>query len=384
MKFLKNDNTWSLTPDARLDVRDRLPVGNYTVCKHPLTGEYFLEESESFTIPKKLYGKTNRHAERILQTFKERQPGTQVGVFLSGIKGSGKTLLAKQVAVESGLPVIIVNTPFSDERFMRTIQGIEQPAVVVFDEFEKLYDRDAQESILTLFDGVYTARNKIMVITCNDKYSVQGFFHNRPSRLRYAISFSGLETEFIKEYCDDVLRDSSYTDRIIGLSATCDDFNFDMLQVLVDELNRYGGDFEEAVEILNVKPIGHGSKTRWTSAVTTPGDKNRKWEVERGSEINISPLHMISSDNYDNCVSIGVKETIEKRKKKGKSRDEPDDEDDFSDTLYLELRTENLTRIDPFTGTYVFDVEDYNTKFRVVFTEVVKGRPNYQIGASDF
>jgi hypothetical protein len=157
-----------------------------------------------------------------------------------------------------------------------------------------------------------------------------------------------------------------------------------MLQVLVDELNRYGGDFEDAVEILNVKPIGHGSKNKWTAAVTTPGDKSRKWEIERGSEISISPLHMISSDNYDNSVSISVKETIEKRKKKGKSRDEPEDDDDFSDTLYLDLRTENLTRIDPFTGTYVFDVEDYNTKFRVVFTEVVKGRPNYQIGASDF
>ena len=86
----------------------------------------------------------------------------------------------------------------------------------------------------------------------------------------------------------------------------------------------------------------------------------------------------------DHAGARACKETIEKRKKKGKSRDEPEDDDDFSDTLYLELRTENLTRIDPFTGTYVFDVEDYNTKFRVVFTEVVKGRPNYQIGASDF
>lgn len=386
MKFLKNDNAWSLTPDARLDVRDRLPAGNYTVCKHPLTGEYFLEESESFVLPKKLYGKTNRHADRILQTFENRQPGTQVGVFLSGVKGSGKTLLAKQVAVNSGLPVIIVNTPFSDERFMRTIQGIEQPAVVIFDEFEKLYDRDAQESILTLFDGVYTARNKIMVITCNDKYSVQGFFHNRPSRLRYAISFSGLEAEFIKEYCEDTLRDSSYTDSVIALSATCDDFNFDMLQVLVDELNRYGGKFEEAVEILNVKPLGFGGKTKWKVTVSTPGEKDRKWEVLRPTEINVSPLHMVSSDSYDHSISVAIKETIEKlKKKKGKSRDEIEDEDyDDGDEMYLEIRTDNLTRIDPFSGTYIFDIEDFGSEFRVVFTEVMKGRPNYQVGASDF
>lgn len=382
MKFLKNDNTWSLTPDARLDVRDKLPPGNYTVCKHPLTGEYFLEESEAFALPRKLYGKTNRHAERILETFKNRQPDSQVGVFLSGVKGSGKTLLAKQVAVNSGLPVIIVNAPFSDDRFMRTIQGIDQPAVVIFDEFEKLYDRDAQESILTLFDGVYTARNKIMVITCNDKYSVQGFFHNRPSRLRYAIAFNGLETEFIKEYCDDCLKDRSYTEAIIGLSATCDEFNFDMLQVLVDELNRYGGSFEDSVEILNVKPIGFGSKTKWKVSVTTPGSKNRKWEVDSPTEINASPLHMVSSERWDNCISVRIKEQVSKAAKSRRDEDEDYDADD--ETLYLELRTDHLTRIDPYSGTYVFDIEDYDTKFRVVFTEEVKGRPNYQIGASDF
>jgi len=382
MKFLKNDNAWSLTPDARLDVRDRLPPGNYTVCQNPLTKEYFLEESEPFTLPKKLYGKTNRYADRILETFENRQPGTQVGVFLSGVKGSGKTLLAKQVSVNSGLPVIIVNTPFSDERFMRTIQGIEQPAIVIFDEFEKLYDREAQESILTLFDGVYTARNKIMVITCNDKYSVQGFFHNRPSRLRYAIAFSGLDASFIKEYCEDCLDDQSFTDPIIGLSATCDEFNFDMLQVLVDELNRYGGPFEECVEILNVKPIGHGGKSKWKTSVSTPGEKGRKWEVESPSQLDASPLHMISSDRYDNCISVRIKEVVAKR---AKSRDEEDEDDyDSDETLYLELHTDNLTRIDPFSGTYVFDVEDYGSKFRIVFTEEAKGRPNYQIGASDF
>ena len=58
MKFLKHGNAWSLTPNARMDVRDQLPAGCYTVCKNPLSGEYFLEEGEQFILPKKLYGKT--------------------------------------------------------------------------------------------------------------------------------------------------------------------------------------------------------------------------------------------------------------------------------------------------------------------------------------
>jgi hypothetical protein len=104
MKYLKNENRWSLTPDAQLDVRDALPGGNYTVCQNPLTKEYFLEESEPFTLPQKLYGKIRRHGDRILETFRNRSRDEQVGVFLSGTKGSGKTLLAKYVAMTSGMP----------------------------------------------------------------------------------------------------------------------------------------------------------------------------------------------------------------------------------------------------------------------------------------
>ena len=62
MKYLKSENRWSLTPDAQLDVRDALPNGNYTVCQNPLTKEYFLEESEPFTLPQKLYGRDDERA----------------------------------------------------------------------------------------------------------------------------------------------------------------------------------------------------------------------------------------------------------------------------------------------------------------------------------
>ena len=383
MKFHKSGNVWSLAPDSRMDVRDKLPPGNFTVCKNPMTGEYYLEESEPFFLPPKLYGKTERHGKRILNTFWDRQPGTQLGVFLSGLKGSGKTLLAKYIAVKSGLPVIIVNTPFSDERFMRTIQGIEQEAVVVFDEFEKLYDEDAQESILTLFDGVYTAQNKVMVITCNDRYKVKGFFHNRPSRLRYAISYDRLDIAFIKEYCEDKLKDcEKYLEKITTLSALCDDFNFDMLQVLVDELNRYGGEFDDAIEVLNVKPIGGNGGVTWVPTVTTPKEKGRKWKSVH-KQVDTSPLFMIANERYDNMISLRIEEVGVAKKV---SNDDGDEWAESDDRLYLELRQEHLFQVDPNTGTYTFRVEDYDTEFEVVFTEVRKGggMSSYNFGREDF
>jgi hypothetical protein len=377
MKYLKNENRWSLTPDAQLDVRDALPVGNYTVCQHPMTKEYFLEESEAFTLPRKLYGKTRKHGDRILETFRNRSRDEQVGVFLSGTKGSGKTLLAKYVAKTSGMPTIIVNTPFSDERFMRTIQGIEQPAVIIFDEFEKMYDKDAQESILTLFDGVFTARNKVMIITCNDKYSVRDFFHNRPGRLRYAIDFTGLTADFIEEYCADVLQDGSYLDKILGVSGTCEEFNFDMLQTLVDELNRYGGDFDENLEVLNVKPFGGATAGKWIVTVTTPNEPSRLWKVTNNASLSVSPLLMINSERYGG-LSIRAVEDLGRKNLKAKraslrarSIDEADEESDIPSgrQFWLELESEHLFKVDPYTGTFLFKVEDDGIEFLVQVSE---------------
>lgn len=366
MRFIKSDNVWSFAPDACLDVRDGLPAGNYTFCQHPVTKEYYLEESEAFDLPARLYGKTRRHGERILAAFRDRLPGTQVGVLLSGAKGSGKTLLAKHIASISGLPVIIVNTPFTDDRFMRSIQGIEQPAVILFDEFEKLYVKEAQEAILTLFDGVYTARNKIMIITCNDRHAIQDFFHNRPSRLRYAINFEGLETEFIEEYCAESLDDKKYVDDIIGLAAACDEFNFDMLQTLVQELNRYGDEFDDAIEILNIKPVGSNSRLQWSVKVESPDLPNATWQISSGDSIDASPMQMISSDLYGKCIVVDIC-----------SKNAAEDSDDFdedADSHTLFIRTDHLFQVDPYKGLYTFKINEDGTNFVVTFTEQANSR----------
>lgn len=369
MKFLKHGNAWSLTPNARMDVRDQLPPGCYTVCKNPLTGEYFLEEGEEFILPKRLYGKTERHSARVLKTFETRQSGTQVGVFLSGTKGSGKTLLAKHISQKSGLPVIVVNSNYTDDRFMRTMQGIEQEAVILFDEFEKVYSEEDQEAILTLFDGVYTVRNKLMIITCNNKFAVKSFFHNRPSRLRYAIDFETLEKEFVEEYCADQLRDKSYTDKITLLCTVCDEFNFDMLQTLVDELNRYGGDFEDTLDILNVKPAT-GTRSKWVVKVETPDERGVTWTNKYGGTMTRSPLLELQRGYQGNgMLEIGVVRCVAK-----KSSRLTDDYDELipceeNDTIDITIRNEHLYKVDPQAGTLVFKTTADGHNFVVTITE---------------
>ena len=148
----------------------------------------------------------------------------------------------------------MINSPFQGEGFNVFLSTISQPCIVLFDEFEKVYDKDSQPGLLTLLDGVFSG-NKLFILTVNDVYKVDIHMRNRPGRLYYAMDFAGLSLEFIREYCQDTLNNQAHTDSILVISSMFEKFSFDMLQSLVEELNRYPGDTPTTVvDILNVKP----------------------------------------------------------------------------------------------------------------------------------
>ena len=92
--FLRNGNTFRVSDKQALDIHEQLPAGNYVV-KADQFGNLYLEMIDAFEIPNKLYGNCLRHTDRILNTFMNRDGST--GVLLTGEKGSGKTLLAKNL-----------------------------------------------------------------------------------------------------------------------------------------------------------------------------------------------------------------------------------------------------------------------------------------------
>lgn len=236
-----------------MDLHKMLPVGNYTIQKD-MFENLFLEMVDTFEPAGKLYGNTSQRAERILNTFNDRPNST--GVMLAGEKGSGKSLLAKTLSIEGarqGIPTIVINQPWTGDKFNKFMQDIEQPCIVLFDEFEKVYDNDDQEAALTLLDGVFPSK-KLFVITCNDKWRVNEHMRNRPGRIYYMIDFAGLATEFIIEYCNDNLKAKEHIEKICQIASLFEQFNFDMLKALVEEMNRYGESPQDALTMLNAKP----------------------------------------------------------------------------------------------------------------------------------
>jgi len=257
-KFLR-DHTIINLEDRLPEVLDELPVATYAL-KIDVTGKLFLEQIEDFKMPEKLFGTVGNTAERVLNTYKDRTGVT--GMLLTGEKGSGKTLLGKKVALDlmaQGQPVIVVNIPISGDSFGIFLQKLGKPVTLFFDEFEKTYGREEhQNGLLTILDGVYPIK-MLAILTSNDSSKMISPLLDRPGRVYYKIDYKGLEYAFIMEYAAEKLRNKDHLAEL-GRLATMADLNFDQLQALIEEMNRYDESVKDAVQLLNIS-IGGGSRS---------------------------------------------------------------------------------------------------------------------------
>jgi hypothetical protein len=327
--FLKNGNTFKVATNEALDLHEKLPAGNYTIQKDAF-GNLYLEHIGNFTAPTKIYGDCLNNTDRIINTFLERP--TTTGVMMTGEKGSGKTLLTKNVCMElakQDIPTIVINAPWCGDAFNTFIQNIDQPCAILFDEFEKVYERDEQEQILTLLDGVFPTK-KLFLLTCNDKYRVDYHMRNRPGRIYYMLDFKGLDSTFIREYCDDTLKAKNYIDKIVTLAGLFGEFNFDMLKALVEEMNRYGETPQEALRMLNIKPE-FDNGTKYTVKLVANG--RDVTEDANMNEFEGNPLRREG-------VGIGF---------------DPDPDDDNAEYKHIVFTADTLVKVDAQKGLFVFE-----------------------------
>ena len=115
-----------------------LPVGTYEVNFSKMMGFFLSTHNDLVVAEEKIYGSTPIKVEKVLKSF--NQVERNFGVILSGKKGIGKSLFARQLAVRAkdyNLPLIIVSNYIPG--IANFLSSIEQEVIVLFDEFEKTF-----------------------------------------------------------------------------------------------------------------------------------------------------------------------------------------------------------------------------------------------------
>lgn len=353
---------------------DKLPPGNYAIQFHPMMG-YFLEKIADFRAPPKLYGNVKQISNRVLKSFQTKS--NNLGIILSGLKGAGKTLQGRDICMEAaalGMPTLFVTSKLTDDDFMQFLNKIQQECVIFIDEFEKIYDTDSQQKLLTLLDGMFQSK-KLFLLTCNAQHKVDSHLKNRPGRVHYHIEYGGLKSEFVTEFCEDNLNDKSKIKEVVSVCSLFDALNFDMLQTIVWEMNLYKESAPEALKLLNAKPEISG-EIRYSMTVEIPV-LNKTLDGKADELCNDTSLGnpllrntylrlQFKEKDYAKEVWANIKKTY-------KLVDDPDqDEDDIkAEGKYyiatIAVKPENLKMVDQKTGNYIFETAGGE---RVVFSKI--------------
>ena len=205
------------------------------------TGRIGLEKiAESFIVNFKVYGTEGKAInDHIIHTWNSdvfQKSGKNLGVIFNGLKGTGKTIAAKQLCNMLGLPTIVVSKPV--DGLLEFIQALNFEAAVLIDEAEKTFDEES-EILLKMIDGVYNHRRKLYILTTNE-LTLDDNLIGRPGRIRYVKQFGNLELDVINEVITDTLEDKSLADGLIRLVNSLEISTIDILKSIIEECNITG------------------------------------------------------------------------------------------------------------------------------------------------
>ena len=238
-------------------------INNTTMLTVPLSpGVYEIIEDKKkyslrlianeFHVPDKIYGKLRFYINYYFKSILRHNFRT--GILLTGIKGAGKSELAKVLCnkcIEHGLRAVNVsNVTYSKELiiFLETLDN----TVFFFDEFSKIFRWDGQEKLLTFFSNTLN-KERVVILTENNINNVSEFIRNRPGRARYAKHFDKLEIETVTEYMNDFDLDEQFKEDLLKLYKRTPDFTFDHLTAIVTEhIDVPDVEFKQLIELLNL------------------------------------------------------------------------------------------------------------------------------------
>lgn len=326
--FQQNGELFNLVKKGEGTIHMELPSATYEVNFHPEKG-FFLERVSDMAINNPTYGDDmEKFVNRVMRSFDANKDN--LGTMLVGRKGSGKTRTLKmlsQKAKEMMMPTIVISQACLHPYFNEWIGQFDQPLMLAFDEFDKMYaptkeedgspNPSTQNSILALLQGTVGGGKKLCVFTANSLEGISAYLRNRPSRIRYTKFHYGLSQEAIIDYAKKHLANPSNENisGLLTLSRMTVEFNFDMLQALVVEMNLFKENAYDAAELLITDIAGHsmdqyivqvhkdGALLAKTTTMTSKlGTKDFRAAIQNPGEftsVSDAILHLTAADFKD-------------------------------------------------------------------------------------
>lgn len=309
VKFYKNGTTIRIFDYDDEQVVDKINPAVYTICQD-MMGFYLSFVSDKFDVPNKIYGSTNSRVDKILKTYDERTRST--GVLMSGDKGSGKTMLSSLLCnkmIERGLPVILVEKPYTGTGFIDFLNNIGECSLF-FDEFAKVFSKTdeysegeggkSQDGLLSVFDGTHTIK-RLILLTENEIHNINRYMLNRPGRIYYHFKYSKLEESLVREYCQSNDVPEDVVNAILFRIESSREFSFDALKAVVEEYIRFGENIYDIFKNLNIEePYTFNKKMKVIKIVNTKTGEEllpSNEEVASPSDVGRVRINFIAKNN---------------------------------------------------------------------------------------
>lgn len=231
------------------ETHSQLPKGVYLL--EADNSGFYLKEKDNFILPKKIYG-DHSIVNRWIKSF-EHNSEKNMGILLSGLKGTGKTITAQKFCIDIDLPVIMINAAYGGPGFVDFMTDSQLGKCIVFiDEFEKVYDeRDKQRDLLSLMDGQYPTK-LIFMLTCNEDVR-NPYLVNRLNRIKYKKTYYNLDHSVMEAVIDDLLEHKEHKDSIFEFFEVINLCTFDLLVNIIKEINLFNEPATVCGEHLNLQ-----------------------------------------------------------------------------------------------------------------------------------
>ena len=232
---------------------DLIPGTVYNLRENHGSDGPFLEETQDFTFPETYYlsEDDNKFVNKTIEAFNRTEKMT-TGIMLSGVKGSGKTLMAKKIAKLSGLPIIVIDpglpSPIIEPFFAKT----DTDCCIIFDEIDKYW---STRYLLTFLDGVRPTCKKLVICTCNNEKEIDEYLNDRCSRIRYKRIFKCLDKDATAIVINDIINDEEKAKEARDfLFENANLISYDNVIIFAEEIrNNPNESFESVFEDLNMK-----------------------------------------------------------------------------------------------------------------------------------